>query len=73
MKPASDLDYERLAKAIKEIQTASNFQNDLETLLARTYKAGWDACWQDTLEFKYAISSKGSEKKDEDLVSKSER
>jgi hypothetical protein len=70
---SSEVTYEQVNKAIKEIFEASNFQNDIETLIARAYKAGWDACWQDTLEFKYAISSKGSEKKDEDLVSKSER
>lgn len=62
---ASDLDYEKVMKATKEIQEASNFQNDVETLIARAYKAGWDACWQDTMEFKYAIAAKGAEKKDE--------
>ncbi len=69
---SSDLDYEKLSKAIREIQETSNFKNDLETLLARTFKAGWDACWQDTLEFKYAIASKGAEKKDEDKLSQGE-
>lgn len=62
---SSDLNYETLSKAIKEIQEASNFQNDIDTLIARAYKAGWDACWQDTLEFKFAIAAKGAEKKNE--------
>ncbi len=66
---SSDLTYEQVIKAQKEILEVSNFQNDVETLVARAYKKGWEDCWADTMNFKYAISSKGSEKKDEDKLS----